>query len=231
MGTMLCAISVYLLRIRYYRKTLMGCKLFYCSQVFLFWGICIFGCGVMGPPFPEKNAEAYLNEIGVPFSTISALIKREKLTEDDIRFLSSQPNDSVRYLVAANPSLSKSQRIQFLNDPNTFVKTGVAENPNLSREEIEYIISSAKIVKRPFSNKSSKKSDPSFYNLASNQNVPTDLLLTLFYIQETPSFSAFASNRNCPNEIKEIIRKSNDEFAKKLLKNQESNKNLGITEN
>lgn len=166
----------------------------------------------MGPPRIKQNAEAYLRSIGAPSKLIWALWNSTEINASDIDYLLSVPDPSVRYLLAMNSSLSKEQRLLLWNDPDEKVKCGVAANRALTREEIECII------------RANIKS--TFNYLATNRSVPQDILLDLFYSKKADSLFSFALNPNCPEEIKEVIRKSNNYNAKSYLKRFHDNHDL-----
>jgi hypothetical protein len=108
----------------------------------------------------------------------------------------------VRFLAGSNPNLRPQDIDLFLDDPDDYARSGTARNPSLTPEQVERLFH-----------------DPShtvYCGLAGNPSVPAETLLKL-HTERNPGLVWFALNPKCPAALREEIRASGDDLAKRWL--------------
>jgi len=169
--------------------------------------ILVAGCN--GPPTPRLSVIEYLKDHNYSQEVIDAAINGEKLPKDLIIKISTSWNIDAAHQIATNPTLTSEEIELFVNSMFDFVRAGVARNTNLSQTQIDKLF---------------KDSSPMVNSyLARNPAVPEALLIRLRNEKKIGLFD-FAVNPHCPEIIKEEIRKSNDDLAKKWLENTNQKK-------
>lgn len=74
-----------------------------------------------------------------PVRTRGQFAESSMASSRELQKLASDPNELVRYKVAANPNTPVEILEQLANDPYQFVRSGVYLNPNAPQELIDYI--------------------------------------------------------------------------------------------
>jgi hypothetical protein len=159
------------------------------------------GC-IAGGAYPERDGRAFLEKAGYEPSVIEAVVGRGVLTPEQIKEFSTSRSPDVRFLVAGNPHLRPQDIDLFLKDSNDYARSGAAYNPRLSPEQMERLFR-----------------DPShtvYCSLARNPAVPEAMLLRL-HKERNPGLVWFAMNPNCPEALRNEIRSSGDDLARRWL--------------
>lgn len=159
---------------------------------------------LFGPPFPEHGANKYLKSQGVSPETIDKIIKLEDMPQEDFEKYSRSDNMDVRFQIALNPHTPSNILEILARDNKWFVREGVAINRSIDAKLIDML--------------KNDKDSGVWEALVGNPSVPEDVILWIYENHDKRYLNFYATNPKCPESIKNDIRKSNDRFAKDLLK-------------
>jgi len=165
--------------------------------------VCLTGCDFqIGPAYPERDGRAALMQQGYPAAGIEAVVKGERLEPGEVEALRRHRSRDVRFLVARNRHLTSAELGLYLRDPDDFVRSGAAANPGLTAPQVATLANDASHTVR--------------MQLAGNAALSEAQLLSL-HAGNSPGLLGFAFNPNCPDSLREEIRRSDDDLAKRWV--------------
>lgn len=155
--------------------------------------------------------------------------------------LSADPDSRVRDSLGKNPAIPEDLMRELADGNDVYSHGGLVRNPNISpdmlrqiynrykdnKERQDYFITVCSMYPRLpediahdiYMKEKDKNVSDALERLAWNPAVPSSLLLEIYRNSKSRiKLSAYALNPNCPEEIKQVIRNSGDNTAKKYLK-------------
>lgn len=161
---------------------------------------------VIGPAQYEREVQKRLVVEPSEEAQKQLLVNYEKCEIDFLRKYSRSDLLAARALIAQNPGVDEDILTDLSRDSSWELRGVVAASKYTPRRLLlELLLDEDSHVR---------------YCLASNGNLTHDEIRLLFlsYKQSDPPLGAFARNPNLPDDLRELIRKSDDESAKEWLR-------------
>lgn len=173
--------------------------------------LLLAGCNA--PPMYEGNARAFLQAQGVDAALSEKLSRHETLTEAEVVMLQGYENIAVKHLLGANLGTPPELLAELARHPDFEVRTGVASNPKTPMAVLLSLrtpgryttlngaLSGNPMLPQKLLREMYNAGEAEVLDLATNPNLPEDLMRAIDKKGDWLAHSQLASNPKLPRDL------------------------------